>query len=232
MPCEIMEANFISRKGRNNYLVRHFLSAPDKNGNRTVNKYIAGMRNYDEILKAYKAGEGCKISGYFYVHLISQKFNVLFRNPQIIQQLNKDIEGGIVLDLTHKINDLRIGENIDIGESTIEDYNLKGVNTLKNHFVEEDRSDGYKYVFYHTYQITVNALELKLFRQFQMRLIEPLLILNFSSMFLLNILIRFQQEEKLCLSKLTFINFLFLVLIFLQLQCTVFSKSQTRLALF
>lgn len=67
-------------------------------------------RNYEEIVKALKDGEGCKIKGQFYKHFVSNNFYITVGNEQVAIRIQMT-EGIKAYDMSHRINSFMLGES-------------------------------------------------------------------------------------------------------------------------
>lgn len=152
IPCEIVDLRFTSKRGAGHTLQRFHLKNAKKGKEHHVETLFTGNRPFDEVVKAVKADEGCKIRGAFHLHFLSNNFYVGYGNPMLMQRLILKARK-YQMSLEHKIWALTFGP----GKSTdrvFEKYGLKGFNTLENHSSIEDRKDGYGGPFYHSYYIT------------------------------------------------------------------------------
>lgn len=86
------------------------------------------------------------------MHFLSNNFYVGFGNPVLAANVvHKNPE--YKLSLEHILNVLTFGPSNN-NEALSKRFDLKGFNTLMDHFSKEDRKDEYTGSFYHSYYIT------------------------------------------------------------------------------
>ena len=152
IPCEVVDLRFTSKRGAHHTLKRYHLQNAKEDPSKHVEYIFQGNRLLKDVLKAWKEGEGCKIKGGFHLHFLSNNFYVGVGNNQLLGKLLEKTKKSKI-SLEHRVNELSFGPNSS-NNALSKKFNLKGFNTLGNHYSSEDRKDGYGGPFYHSYYIT------------------------------------------------------------------------------
>lgn len=127
MPCDLIDASFMFRKGAPLDLSKHKLyqkivqnTSTQKNETKTYSdaEKFTQQRSKDEVLKALEENEGCKVVGSVDLHIMSTSLQIRFANPYLTEQLrhhfimnNRSSE--FVQDLSHTINSLTFGNHTE-----------------------------------------------------------------------------------------------------------------------
>lgn len=149
LPCELVDLRFTSKRGAAHSLQRSILRNPHEPPSMHRVDPFYGDRDIETLLKAVERKEGCKISGEFHLHFISNNFFIGFGNQLLMHALSQK-NPNFQPDLSHHINALTFGPNSSI-QALEQKFDLSGFNTLGNSRQVEDRSDGFGGGFYHSY---------------------------------------------------------------------------------
>lgn len=103
VPCDVIDLRFVSKRGKD-HTIKRFRIAHDGG---EIGELSQG-RNIDEIEKALREKEFCKIRGTFYKHFVMNTFFITFANPQLIAMLLMR-DNNFQFDLSHRINNLYLG---------------------------------------------------------------------------------------------------------------------------
>jgi len=166
IPCDITDLRFTAKRGRQHTLKRlRIVRTPNKKD--TLIPFEI-PRDAKLVAESLKNGEGCKIVGSFYIHLLSNNFYLGFGNARLMAMARNQLGDNWVPNLNHQIHKLTFGPDTRVG-SLEKTFNLKGFNSLKNHTVVEDRADGFGGPYYHSYFLTAVP---NIFDRMFMRILE------------------------------------------------------------
>ena len=102
MPCELMDIQFMSRRGSEHDLRRGYLKTTGEVS------WMSSERTIEEIVKAVESNEGCRMLGTFNKHLIANQFYIVVGNHRVLGELLQQ-KPSFRIDLSHRINALLVG---------------------------------------------------------------------------------------------------------------------------
>lgn len=142
LPCEIADLKFASKRGVKVKLSRYKLIKGPEGGIITIDEFKED-RGFEGTKKAYMEKEGCKIKGFFNLHLTVNTFYLGFGNADYVTRIYTENERKTGFNLAHKINKLHFSKekNFEFYEKF---YRAKGLRTLDGHTVKERKSVGEK----------------------------------------------------------------------------------------
>ena len=146
VPCDLVDVRFTSMKGRQHTITRQTIKPNGRIRNMVSN------RKPEDIIKALESGEGCKVSGNFFVHFLSNSFYIGYGNPFLLTQLMMEMKH-FKYDLSHRINHLSFGSDSE-HKSLAAEYGLQGFNTLDGHSQIEPENTTKEVPVHHSYYIT------------------------------------------------------------------------------
>jgi hypothetical protein len=109
VPCQLLDINFLSSQGSSQSLKKTRIT---KSGEYLPFDY--GNTDIEDITKAVKAGEGCKLSGTLFNHFLRPQITIGYGGvpPPILMYLMDNIPE-FSLNLSHKFNSFSIGKTGD-----------------------------------------------------------------------------------------------------------------------
>ena len=107
VPCEFVDLKFTAKKGRQHSVRRIHLFKDRREGHLTE---MTELREAKDLIGPLKSGsDGCKVEGIFYMHFLSNLFNIEYGNHHLLAKTIKQAGGNIVLDLSHRVVSLKFG---------------------------------------------------------------------------------------------------------------------------
>lgn len=110
VPCEVVDLRFTAKQGSTHNLNRYHLKNALIKEKEQEMYIFQGNRAFDEMMKASREGEGCKIKGEFHLHFLSNNFFVGYGNPILLNNMMAK-NPNYKMTLEHRINALSFGPN-------------------------------------------------------------------------------------------------------------------------
>lgn len=152
IPCDIVDLRFTAKRGRDHNLFRYRLKKQGNGQFVAESSPMSRPKSPEEVAEALKNKDGCKIKGEFYMHFLSNNIYLGYGNPILLSRATSKLKGDFTPSLNHRINSLSFGTKVK-SKKLMETFDLRGLDTLQNHELIEDRKDGFGGPYYHSYYV-------------------------------------------------------------------------------